>query len=131
MRTFSLLLVLVLSVSACDSLTSDTRPPAERTSRVRLRYELSGTYAACLVAHNDAMRQTVQQSVSPLPWQKEYTVEVSRAAPFVASIAATCADSTKTGKSNVFIFADGKLVGNSAAAGFGMTASATFTLSGQ
>ncbi len=127
MRTFSLLL-LAVTLAACDTLDSSVQTQAERTTRVRLRYELTGTYAACTVAHNNAMRQTMQQPVSALPWQEKYTVEVSQTTPFVASIAATCSDSTKEGKSDVFIYANDKLVKTGNAAGFGATASATYTI---
>ena len=128
MRTFSLFFLLALTVAACDMLNDGAQMRAERTARVRLRYELSGTYAACTVAHNNALRQTVQQPVTALPWQEKYTVEVSQATPFVASIAATCADSTKEGKSDVFIYANDKKVALGTAAGFGATASATYTI---
>lgn len=130
MRTCSLLL-LVLTLGACDALESGAQSRAEATRRVRLRYELAGTYAACNVAHNNALRQTVKQDVTSFPWEAQYTVEVSRTTPFVASIAATCADSSKAGKSDVFIYADNEMVMSGSAAGFGATASATFTITAE
>lgn len=132
MRTFSLL-VLALALGACDALeTTDafSVPPVERVRYVQVRYELSASYAGCAVARKDEERKTVQEDISSMPWTEQHLVKVSRSAPFVASIAATCADSAKVGKSHVFIYVNDELVKRSSAVGFGATAAATYTIVG-
>ncbi len=117
--------VLLCSLCACDSVTNNQTEEDVRV-RVRLRYEVEATYATCTVARNNALRQAEQSTVAAFPWEDQLTVEATVRVPFVASIAATCTDSTKAGKSTVLIYAEEELVARGTAAGYGATATATF-----
>lgn len=119
-------LASLLVLTGCDSSVLGAPEQEAAVTRLTLRYEVRATYASCTVARNNALRQPETATVTTFPWTESHTVAVSANTPFVASIVATCADDTKAGKSDVFIFAGDDLVAAGSAAGFGASSYATF-----
>ncbi|HMB90508.1 MAG TPA: hypothetical protein VKP65_06655 [Rhodothermales bacterium] len=127
-KTASFLLIALL-FAGCDSYRDVAGPdPADlvKAGSYKVSYEVTGTYASCEIQYVNASRKlvTLSQAVE-LPWELTMNVFIDPSSgPFEARISATCADSTKLGKSTVTLLVDNDLKARGTATGFGATAQA-------
>lgn len=133
MRLASPLLALGLfTLAACDG--ADAPPVDGLTATYALAYEVGGTYAACTIRYRTSdyhTRAIEVKATAPgaLAWRHETTLRVSEiGGGFTASVQATCADSTRTGKVTASVLVDRQVKATQTTATYGATARAESTI---
>ncbi len=127
-----LLALAALPLAACDSAEPDDEEGASRS--IALVYAVAGTYSDCTVRYEVESGGARTVEVRPgasgrIAWRHEARVGARAVGQgFQASVAATCADSLRTGKVTASIVVDGVLAATQTTATYGATARAVADL---
>lgn len=126
------LALAALALAACDSAEPDDEEGATRS--YALVYAVAGTYSSCTVRYEVETGGAQTVEVAPdasgrIAWRHAMRVGARAVGQgFLASVAATCADSLRTGKVTASIVVDGVLVATQTTASYGATARAVADL---
>ena len=123
-------LAALLLLFGCDAREPlGPRPDPAPRLVANVKYEVTGTYAACKITYADPKAGKIELDNAPLPWSRSVRVTVDEeTGPFDAFVLATCTDPAKRGKSTALLLIDGEIKRRGTGEGPGATSEASFRI---